>query len=237
MKKYVAIALVWCWMGLMSVFAWGAQGIIQDDSGLLTEEQKASLTSLMTDTAHDLGINVIFVSTPDLGDADNVEEFGTKTAIRAGWDNGIMMTLYTGGRKVDIYAFNTHMYNSGERDSIRSAATKYLSEDDYENAIRAFVQEAIRYQDLEDEDKVSAGQLIGGFIVCLLIGGIVVSVMFAGQKSSKVLNGAVYRHNNEINVLEREDLFTHTTVEVIHHERSSSDSGGSAGDGHSSGSY
>ena len=241
LKNFFMLVIIWIWLGSMAAF--GDSGV-WDNADLFDETEEKTLTELCKKTADSIGMDVL-IYTAD-GMTGTIRQMAADTYKSLNSDNkGIMLLIEMSERWVIIREGgpkeSAYRYSDDDLEEIQNNVISAIKPDNnfYRGAERFFE---------EAKDNIASGfysrsgsfvktsTLVIIFIVCVVIGGIAVLIMYLSQRSSKVTDGRVYmRGNGEPDLLEHDDIYTHTTRQVIHHERShSSGGGGGGGGGHSS---
>ena len=239
LKNFFMLVIIWIWLGSMAAF--GDSGV-WDNADLFDSSEESKLSELCKEASKDMGIDVLIYTAADMEGSSGIQRLVADKYKELNADNrGIMLLIEMSQRWVIIregaakeaaYRYADSDLEIIQNDTIASIK----STGSYYQAAKVFVDDAKDYLASGFYSKsgkfVKASTLVIVFIVCVVIGGIVVLFMYLGQKSSKVTDGRVYmRGSGSPDILEQDDIYTHTTRQVIHHERSHSSGGGGGGGG------
>lgn len=240
-KRIFMVLALWIWLGCMTVFA--EEIGVQDYAELFTSSEISTLEADCKALGEKEKLNIFIFTEYDAegsgdGYLESIYEYYST-------ENGVMFYISMNPRKMYVYEYSYD--NSSFRldddtlhDIELAAASASQSGTNFMAAASTFLSK------LEDElpggflnrnnHFVKNSTIRNSFIICVIIGGVIVLIMYFGQRSSKVTDGRVYmKPGSDVNILEQEDIYTHTTKEVITHESSSSSGGGGGGGGHSGG--
>lgn len=226
---------------------------LSDLQGVLSENDRESLTETMRQTANDIGCNVGVVITDDLGgksDQGYADDFLDESF---GFGANAVVLLFNNDRTnmnyVDWISTCGHaqdIYNS-RTDDIFSRVYDVLGDDNYYGAINAFCGALTRYGEGAHGgydyayDSVSNGQDVdvsfvteafGPTVFALLITIVIMKCISMGYKKKKTVSAAVYCDAQRTRITGRSDVFLRQFTTCI---STSSRSGGRSGGHHSGG--
>lgn len=234
---------------------WAAPPKVNDQAGLFTAAEITAIESAAVQLSEKLAMDVVIVTTKDTGgksSQDYADDFYDQNGYGIGDEaDGALLLINMQDREVYISTCGqTIRYLTDARiDRILDAIYTDLGEGNYAKAVNSFMEELDYYVGLgipqnqynQDENGVvspykppmSAGEKIGIYLlISLLIGGIVVGIMAAGNKGHATTNQNTYLENKALNILSRQDQ--HINTSVTHVTINTNNGGSSSGGGRSS---
>lgn len=237
---------------------------VYDNANLFTNEEEERLQELCVAMAKQEKLDVIIYTTNtsngmSIDDYAEVVYRGYGFGYDAKNGAGIMLLIDMGSRKLCVYESqleeNSFLFLDAEKDVMIDEVAPYLTDGDYFDGAKRFINLIPEYDDAENvSDKhaydgsgsveydvdgkriFNADSIVVRVLGSSVVAGIAVAIMHFNQRSKKVTDGRIYLRDNRFDIRERSDIFTHTTV-TKHRIETDSGSGGGGGGGHSGGSH
>lgn len=246
-----------------------------DDYGLVSEEVAKSLNEELAELSDSRQIDFIVRFVADVFNPEDEEYksyleeifYDSSADYGYGTDSGMMLLVDEGNRKIYVHAFGKAeavFQRRSNIDKVISAVGKHLKNEDYEEAVRTFVDESYKiYQTLEESETTTQSRTTqrrsteqpkttyrrNGFLAFLanlfrgktlligLIGAIIIAGgMFLSHNSKTKGAASVYEVNNSFNMEYKEDSFRNKSVTSRTIQTSSSSGGGGGSSSRSGGS-
>lgn len=240
-----AVVLAACGALSLSCFAedvyYSYFGQLEDNQGVLTDDQQRELLTLLDDTAREISANVgVVLADRDL---DGMTERAYAKAFHNKCfgeysDSIVLMLVQSGSGKVDQLYMTDAAYDMyySRMDSIFDAVYDGLDSgggDNYYAAITEFCDYLTIHSDVSGNGGVSASfhlntGHIAGLIAALVISFTVVGAYSATYKKRTPISARAYVDSNMTRITDRQDTFVR---EYTNSYRISSSSGGSRGGG------
>lgn len=246
-RIYVSLfAILLCMLMCVPVFASEAYDyLLYDEADLLSKSEKTGILTKLTNLTkkYDVDFAVATVSSVDNYSVDNYTEFYFDEAGLGSGDNcdgGILLLIAMddgeGGRAYRIHTrgLPEEAMTEDQQIEIGEIAASYLSDEEYADAITAFLNESEYYINGEINGyPFAAGKnLIISLVIGIIIALIVTGVWKGQLKSVRQQRAAAnYVKSGSMNVTMANDFYLYSTVksERIEEKSSSSSSSSSSG--------
>lgn len=235
---------------------------VYDYADLLTSTEEEKLNKRAIAVEDNIKTELYILTTNDTGGKSSMEyadDFGDNGAFGYECEYGSYIIMLINMQEREVWISTSGVaedYFSEYRiERLLDDIFEYMPDRDYYNACMTFLKSAEKFMlagapGKNDEYKFpdytgneqftdnGRSKFVTLFLPCFLIsaviGAVVVCVMVSGNKSKMTVGSRTYMSGNGVNVIAREDIFTHTTT-VKH--RINTDNGGShsSGGSHSGG--
>jgi len=226
-----------------------AQEKIVDNAGLLSPQEKASLTELVTSITSTYNFDLVIVTETNIGEystVDYADSFFDYYGYGLGQDrDGCIFLQVTESRD---YSFRTTargmaILNNTAFNKLENSTVKFLSAGNYYEAYRAFLLNWEEFLSLEERNRSynffhqwNALLVIISWLLSLAIGFIVVQTWKAQMNTAiQQTQAAAYVVPNSLSFKEKKDSFLYSTVTKIKRPDPPSSSGGVTRSGSSGG--
>jgi len=210
-----------------SAFALGQK--IYDDANILQDVEIQQLESLASQLGAEVDTDFIILTTTSDTDVEvYTRDFYEER--QPGYDHpkgsAVILTINLQARDVYLESFGKayDYLTSGRLTSIRETITPYLSDGEYYQAFRIFLNESHDY--LLDPPESLFGQLWFQIVVSVVVGALVVGIMALNAGGKVTVNQATYLNQKTSRVLRSRDDYIRTTVTK---RKKPSNSGSSSG--------
>lgn len=242
MKKWIFLSsfiLMIFFLPVTWVFAaTSTNQIIYDHADLLTEADKTELESIARSVADKRETDFILLTTNNT-DGKTIEryteDFYDETG--PGYDkkhgNTAILTIDMGNREVYLSGFyKADEYLDSERlDLIRNKITPYLTNGDYGNAYRIFIETADEYMDYRPgvNPENILFKLWFQVVASIALGVIIVGLMAMNIGGKITVNQRTYMDPNKSRVVQKGDTYIRTTVSKRRKPSENNSRGGGGG--------
>jgi uncharacterized protein len=229
---------------------------VQDNAGILTSSESEELSSRITELTdtYNVGIYLYTVSSRSTSDIETyAEEVYTSNDLGLGTDSdGILLILDFSDRSYDIAAYGSTAntcFTDYAKNRMEDAMLDYFGNDNWYKGYQAFLDEVETdlYYGITENNPVDVNHdpmtlakankitIFAPMIVSPLIAlAVCLALASKNRTAGKAVSAAEY--SGTLNLSRHDDIYTHTTRQVVHIPRSKGGGGGGGGGGTSVGS-
>lgn len=236
--KYILI-LFMAFIPFLSVYRTaGAETIIQDDAGIISDSEEKELNNLCSKIFKKYNTSVYIWTDSDISGSDDfgymMEQF-----VAAEADKNViilMIGMHPGDRIYEVQGYGTaqEMVNNKRCSKILDDMYDDMADGNYYSAIQTFCNQSYTYMGKPPKlDSIIFSPLFQ-LVICLIAGIVPVAIIAYNSGGRTTTGSHTYLDRNNSRIIGSFDRYTHTTVKRTHKPQNNSSHGGGGGGGGSS---